>query len=133
MDLPVFEKGLTQWLIDNTGRPIGLADLPELYPNIPYGVLTPINSPRGEGSWADPEEMQDYVFQVLSAGKTPEQTRWMASKVRTALVARALNGYATPMVLAGAEVLWRMSDGLGGIVKTDKLFQIVDTYRVKVA
>jgi hypothetical protein len=133
MDLTVFEKNLTQWMASTTGRPIGLADIPELNPNIPYGILTPITSPRGDGSMANPQDMADYVFQVLCAGKTPEQTRWMSDKVRAAVTDPGAGGYAVPMVGLGLDVLWRLVDGVGGIVKTDKLFQIVDTYRVKVA
>lgn len=138
IDIDVFEDSLVAWFKRVTGRPVGLADLPEETPNMPYIVLTPIILGRGEGTWADPECMRDYVFQILSVGKSPRQTRWMAERARQMWAGRRADGnHLTEMVgIEGATVLpgSRQSDSLGAVLKAPegKLFQIIDTYRAKV-
>jgi hypothetical protein len=138
MELDLFEETLVKWLQVVTQRPVGLAELPGEKPNMPYVVLTPINSPRGYGSYADPECMREYVFQTMSVGKGPRQARWCGELVRQALIGRNAAGrYLHELFgIEGATVLpgGRESDSLGAIIKTQEgsLFQIVDTYRVKV-
>jgi hypothetical protein len=138
MELRLFDKSLTEWLGTATNRPHGLAELPSDKPNMPYFIVTPLFMPRGDGPYAKPEAMLDYVFQVTSVGRSPEQVRWMAQLLRDALVERDGDGeYLYALVgIEGATVLpgSRMTDQLGGITKSTEgsLFQEVDTYRMKV-
>lgn len=136
MNRQLLDATFTSWLARCTAREVGLAELPGANPNMPYGVVYPINSPRGEGSWANPEEDRDVVYQVTCVGKSPEQVGWMSDKVNTVIIGRYEDGRLryTTVGIAGGTVLWRLTDELGGIVKSgDRLFQVVDTYRIRVA
>lgn len=146
MELSTFEESFKNWMATASSRPVGLAEIPGVDPNIPYAIYTPINSPRGEGDYFDPESMRDYVFQILSVGKSPRQARWMSDKMRNILIGRDNDGNYlvtidlqplpdTPPTPPGASVMpgSRRSDTLGAVQKTgDRLFQVVDTYRFKV-
>lgn len=149
IEIDVMEMVLTDWLANATTRPIGLGDLPEKQPHIPYAVITPLIMPRGYGTEADPECIRDYVFQVLSIGKTPRQARWMAEMVRRSLIGRDAAGarlFVEPYlrdtsptsttVGEGATLLSGsiQSDSLGPLIRDPdgQLFQIPDTYRMKV-
>jgi len=149
MDFWSFEASLTLWMQTESGRPIGLAEIPGKDPNIPYAIFTPINSPRGDGDYKMTESHRDYVFQILCVGKSPRQARWMSDLMRNVLIGRDVTTGAylhginlpdvpdtTPPTPPGASVLpgSRYSDAVGSIVKTgDTVFQVVDTYRFKVA
>lgn len=147
MEFNTFEESLRMWISQETGRPIGLVEIPGENPNIPYGIMQPINSPRGDGDSLNTESMRDYVFQMLCVGKSPRQCRWMSDMVRTVLIGRDASGVflhdisvlpdvpGSPPIAAGASVLpgSRYSDAVGTIVKSgDLVYQTVDTYRLKV-
>lgn len=148
MEFWSFEESFKNWMALESGRPIGLTEIPGKDPNIPYAIFSPINSPRGYGDNLDPESMREYVFQILSVGKSPLQARWMSDRMRKVLIGRDSAGaFLHPIVLLnlpdtspptppGASVVpgSRESDALGAIVKSgDNVFQVVDTYRFKVA
>lgn len=129
----LFDKTFSAWLARCTTRDIGVCDVPSTTPNMPYGVYNPINSPRGEGSWQDPEDERDWVFQITCVGRSPEQVGWMSDKVDEVIVGRNDRGYATAMTgVQGGTVLWRLTDSKGTIVRSGQLFQVVDTYRIRV-
>lgn len=147
MNFNTFEESLKLWLATETGRPVGLMEIPGKDPNIPYAIIQPINSPRGDGDNQDPESIRDYVFQVLSVGKSPRQCRWMGDKVREVIIGRdpstgifihsidLPNVPDTPPSAPGASVVpgSRYSDAVGAIVKSgDLVYQSADTYRLKV-
>lgn len=140
MELDLFDESLRAWLARCTARPCGLAELPseDAAVHMPYTILTPLFMPRGYGTEASPECIIDYVFQVMSVGRSPKQVRWMAQLVHNAIVGRRTDGQPLHELVGieGATVLpsSRQSDQLGGIVKTTEgsLFQEVDTYRMKV-
>lgn len=138
MDLHLFEEAFTSFLGTATERPLGLAEIPEKNPNLPYGILYPINSPRGYGDYINPESMREYVFQITCVGKTPKQARWYSDKMKNVIIGVNANGDDVfPMPVMGGVTVCpgcRQSDALGAIVKTgDALYQIADTYRIKVA
>lgn len=152
MKLDTFEESLRIWSEAESGRPVGLAEIPGKNPNIPYAILQPINSPRGYGDNLDPESMRDYVFQVTCVGKSPRQARWMSDKMREVYIGRDAdgvfihdmtnlpdipddpNGPATTPPGASVVPGSRYSDAVGAIVKSgDLVYQTVDTYRLKVA
>jgi hypothetical protein len=157
----LFNEWLRGWLetnaVDlaptNTQYKMGLAEIPEVNAHIPYGILTPLIKPRAYGSIGVPEAIHDYVFQVLTVGRSAQQAQFWSDIITEVMTGRDAAGthtFAVPTdpqtqptntdpakapsgvgtILAGS----RMSDSHGAIVKSDdgKLFQIVDTYRLKV-
>lgn len=150
VDFSTFEESFKEWIAAETGRPVGLVEIPGINPNLPYAIMQPINSPMGEGDNLNPESQRDYVFQVMSVGKTPRQCRWMSGRVNKVLVGRDGNGVRlSPINLqnikddpngpantapGGSVVPGSLhTDTLGAIVKTgDQFYQVVDTYRMKV-
>ena len=91
--------------------------------------------PPGEGSWANPEEDRDFVYQVTSVGLDTRQVRRQQERVETGFLGREGGGhYLYSLVIGeGANVQWRSSDQLGAIVASgDELFKVDDTYRLRV-
>lgn len=103
-------------------------------PGIPYTVMYPLDSPKGTGSWKDPEEDRDYVYQITSVGEDARQVRRQQEKVERGFLQRGGSGYQHLIGPGGdANVQWRASDRLGAIVASgDKLFKSDDIYRVRV-
>ena len=136
MDRNIFYDELSDWLSTITTRPGNFGELPDNNPNLPYFVLYSVNSPVGEGSWRDPEDDRDLVVQVTCVGRSAKQANWMSDAAKKAMVGRDATGkYQYPMTnVEGGTVLWRTSDSLGSVDKSgDRLFQVVDTYRIRVA
>jgi hypothetical protein len=48
------------------------------------------------------------------------------------MVDREPTGNYTPIVIAGLELTYRAVDSLGMLVPSDELYQVPDTYRVRV-
>lgn len=103
-------------------------------PGIPYTVVYPQPSPRGDGSFANPEEDRDYVYQVTSVGADPRQVRRVQEMVEEAFLSRVGGGgYEHAITVAGYAVQWRLSDSLGAVVRSgDELFKADDMYRVRI-
>lgn len=104
-------------------------------PNVPYTILYPLQQPRGTGSWADPEEDRDFVYQVTCVGFDPRQVRRVQEMVEAGFLGRAEGGdYLFSIEPAdGSNTQWRTSDQLGAIVRSgDKLFKSDDNYRVRI-
>jgi hypothetical protein len=127
-------KDFVAWLAAATGKKIGEARVPAgLAVKESYGIAFPITSPRGSGSWADPEEDREFVYQITCVGQNAGQALWMSDRVRNAIIGRDADGlYLHPMVLAGREVQARASDGVGQPVPSGtELMQTQDTYRIQ--
>lgn len=142
MELARFDKWLQEWLIEHSDDfgpafEVGIGDVPDGTPHIPYVVFTPITTSAGQGSHADPEEMRDYVFQLLGVGRAPAQARYVSDRCQQLLLGRDANynylvSMTTPAEVPDVVRGSRRSDSFGAIVKTgDRLFQVVDTYRLK--
>lgn len=128
------DTGVKATIATVTGHECYLLVVPE-EPDVPYTVISPLPQPRGDGSWADPEEDRDFVYQVSSVGYDTRQVRRIQELVEEAFLGRAGGGDYEHAIDAGAgnNVQWRMSDQLGAIVRSgDKLFKSDDTYRVRV-
>lgn len=130
-DLDVAVQGV---VADVTGHECYLISVPP-EPGLPYTVLYPLISPRGTGSWANPEEDRDYTYQVTSVGEDSRQVRRVQELVEEAFLERGGGGGYTHAITpaSGHAVQWRLSDVLGAIVPSgDKLFKADDTYRVRI-
>lgn len=128
------DVAVQEMLASSTGHECYILEIPE-NPEIPYTILYPLQQPRGEGSWADPEEDRDYVYQVTSVGLDSRQVRWVQESVEIGFLERSGGGdYQYPIDPEdSSNVQWRMSDQLGAIVRSgDKLYKSDDTYRVRV-
>lgn len=101
----------------------------------PYSILYPLDQPRGQGSWKNPEEDRDFMYQVTNVGADVRMVRRQQEKVEAGFLSRAGGGdYQHSIVVGGGfAVQWRLSDQLGAIVPSgDELFKADDTYRVRV-
>lgn len=128
----VLDKAIKEWLQTTVGKSVGLVSPPDSL-TLPYVILYPITSTSGPGSFADPEEDRDYVYQATCVGQDPRQTAWMSRKVQAAFTERLNSDYLYPIAVSGIEIQWRLCDELGGIVPGgDDIFQSADTYRVRV-
>ena len=87
---------ICRWLLEllesGTDKQIGDHQSPTS-PVFPYGVLTILDgSTFGGPPLVAPEADMDIPFQVDSVGRTPEQARWLADRVRRTIVARHSDG-----------------------------------------
>lgn len=127
------DVGLQTFLASVSAKNVGLGTVPPSL-TLPYGILYPINTSRGEGSWADPEEDRWFIYQVTSVGEDPRQCGWLSDKVREAFIGRGPgSGYLWAPGIAGINVQVRESEALGAIIPGgENLWQVQDVYRVKV-
>lgn len=128
------DEGIQGMIAAVTGYDCHLIKVPPS-PNLPYTVLYPQPAPRGEGSWANPEEDRDYPYQVTCVGLDAKQVRWVQDKVEQGFLGRGSRGDYDNEIDAGEgiAVQWRLSDQLGAIVQSgDELFKADDTYRVRI-
>lgn len=115
-----------------TGKEVGLSEMPQAVPTLPYAILYPLFSGPASGSFGDPQEMRDFRYQVTCVGKDPKQAGWMSSVVEEAMTAYGGTGHLHPLVATGFYIMFRHSEGLGGIMSTGKdLYQSTDTYVVR--
>lgn len=118
-----------------TNRPGALGEIPDLTAEdpTPYWILYPLTIPRGIGSWNNPEEEHDHLYQVTCVGGNHAQTAWMSDKVHDALVERGpYEGWAWELVVDGLYVTGRSLDVRGGILPSGKnLLETADTYRIR--
>ena len=81
-----------------TGQPVGHSNAPitggwQGEPNldgsnfVPYVVVTPQTATFSSGPLSEPEEDRQIPYAISSFGVLPEQTEWMADKVRAAVAA----------------------------------------------
>lgn len=102
------DEGVRAWLAAATNKNVGLAELPTIVPGAGYCILYPMTSPRGSGSFFDPEEDRDFLYQVTTVGSDAKQVRALSSRVCYAFVGRLASGaYAHPFAIAGVNVQWR--------------------------
>jgi len=136
---------LREWLATALGKQIGLCRIPATDNNrdelggtelkYPYAILIPMTSPLATGSWAQPEEDRELVYQLTCVGKDPRQARWMSDKVRIAFTARDDSGYVVPMNLTTltAVVQCRTGESVGAVIAGGvDLYQTNDMYRIYV-
>lgn len=132
MKRAALNSDLRAWLETATTKKIGLARVPEDI-TLPYAVLYPTTAGVGIGSWGDPEEDRDFIFQVTSVGEDPRQCTWMSDKVRDAFVSRFGGGFAYTIALSSGNVQNRSVEALGAIMRAgEHLWNVQDIYRVKV-
>lgn len=127
-------KDFVAFLRAATGKKIGEAKLPTgLSAKESYAICYFITAPQGSGSFRDPEEDRDFVYQVTCVGQNAGQALWMSDRARSAIIGRDPNGkYLHPMMLAGIEPQWRVSDGLVGPTPSGvDLQETRDTYRIR--
>ena len=127
---------LVAWLADHTGRPIGDSKIPQFldpqHPDLPYGVLYTIGT-TGSGPWADPDVDLEVIIQLTCVGFNRKQAQWMSDQARDVLVGRQAGDFAHAMDPQGFSVAHRWTSGLGATVRSgDRLFEVPDTYRIKV-
>lgn len=127
----LFDEFVT-WLAATTGKKIGKAKIPSgLADKESYAIVYSVTSPPGSGSFFDPEEDREFVYQITSVGTDARQVLWMSDKVRSALLGRDNDGVLTPMNLLSVNVQRRRSDSLGAIVPSGPdLQQKHDLYRI---
>lgn len=131
--LDLVDEAVRVMLEAATQKKWGLAELPD-DTTLPYGILYPMTSPKGVGSFASPEEDRDLLYQTTSVGADPKQCRALASRVLVGfLMPAAGGGYEWPIAFAGGSVQWRASDMLGSILPSGvELSQVSDTFRLRV-
>lgn len=142
LDVRLVGRWLTKWVLLHTVKQCGFGDIPVIEGLVlPYSIVDLLPSPRPEGPWSHPDDHQELVFQITAVGQSPDQCGWMQTAIRKSILGRDAAGrYSNVMnpVSEGAEytfsVTGRVSDGTGGIVKSgDRLFEVADTYRLKVS
>lgn len=129
-------RALRDLLIAQTGRPIGVVDVPDpepgrIAPESPYGLVYPINDGGFWGGMGAPESSAEFTYQVTSVGDRDDQVEWLADKVREVLLGRTTAGdFNTAFSLAdGWKVCYRYSRlGAGSMIRVDKLWTVDDTY-----
>jgi hypothetical protein len=134
VNFDVIDEGVRAWLQIAAAKNVGLAKLPPVTPGAGYCILYPMPTGRGEGSYFDPEEDREFLYQVTSVGVDARQARALSSRVCYAFIGRTASGdYAHPINILGVNVQWRRSDMLGSILPSGvDLFQVSDTYRLRI-
>jgi hypothetical protein len=115
---------MVQSAILNTGRPVGIGDVPKENPERPYVVIDSIQGGTPEGSYQDEHDMRDLLWSVQFVGGDWDECAGMQ--------AAAQNAWLT----YGRQVtkcvgLW--IDQPGAIVRVDdQTYNATDTWRMKV-
>ncbi len=108
-----------------TGRPVGDGTGKGLA--LPYSVLYEVAGGSLGGPVARPYDDADQMYQVTSVGSTAEQARWMADKVRAALL-------GSVWAVAGRSTMRVGLDVTSGLLRDDDvqppLYYCADRYRV---
>lgn len=111
-----------------TGLPVGLAHAPvgggwNGQPNKdgsnfePYVVITPSTATMATGPMSDPQADRQIPYAISSFGVMPEQTEWMADKVRSALF--ALRKTTVTLGDETYKIQQVRTDVIGGLVRVD--------------
>lgn len=111
-----------------TGMPIGLAHAPhgggwEGQPNkdgsnfTAYAVVTPQTATQATGPMSDPQADRQIPYALASFGLMPEQTEWMADKVRSAV--EALKKTTVVLGDGSYKVQQVRTDTIGGLSRVD--------------
>jgi hypothetical protein len=114
---------------ETTGIPVGLAHAPDGggwngQPNlttsdfVPYGVVTPNTATQATGSLSDPQADRQLPYSVSAFGVMPEQTEWVADKLRAAVEALK----KTTVVLGDGtyKIQQVRTDVIGGLQRVDQ-------------
>lgn len=91
--------------LETIGKPVGFAEAPagalegvRLRTGPDYMVLHPLNGRRG-GSLGDPFTDADLDYQVTCVGRLASGTRWLLSRIETALLGVSITGRAVTQVI----------------------------------
>lgn len=110
--------------IKNTGRPVGIGDVPSEKPARPYVVLDTVPSGMPEGSYSDEHDMRDLFWSAQHVGSDWDECAGMQAAAQSAWLEYASR---LPMCVG----LW--IDQAGAIVRVDdQTYNATDTWRMKV-
>lgn len=111
---------------------VGISDLPNESPTLPYCILDGLGVREFEGQYNTPEDTGTWTVQVRTLGETTEQVGRVQSAVRALMLGRTGSGWANSLAVEGEEPQGRMADSLGAIVQADtELWQSTDRYQFK--
>ena len=133
IDRDKFDESLKVEIEDETGFSVGLSDVPDKTPEIPYYILSWSPAPKPSGSMADPEDMIYFDYSVKSIGRNHKETARAASKLRSAFVGRGDDSkYLRSLDTESVAVVIRETISLGMIVRSNapELFEVNDIYRI---
>jgi hypothetical protein len=127
---------LTSLLEEETEKLFGVVDMPpvpegQLAPDLPYGIVYPINDGEYWGGLGGPESSGEFTFQVTVVGGRADQCEWLGDRVRTAVLGRTTAGafntelaLTTPYVVVARKSL----SGPGNMIRSDLLWSQSETF-----
>ncbi len=133
-------EALRTMLETATTKPVGITRIPEDAGGTqvakPYAVIFPMKlSYYGGTPYENPTEMGYFSYQVKCVGDRPDQTEWLADKVRDAIMGRVTGGQFTyPLVVSGLTVMDRYPglDSPGDLYDSGNIFEVDDTFIIAV-
>lgn len=125
---------IVSFLEANQPNQIGNNDVPSATPTLPYSCVYLLPSPTPTGPNQDPQTDIELVLQITSVGRSPQSAGKQSHFCRGALIGRDGDGvFTVPMAPVGYTVSDRILSTVGSIVKSgDRLFEVADTFRIKV-
>lgn len=125
--------------VDGDGNPLSIGDAqapqpPEgaVGPAMPYAALYPFDGGEVSGeSLGNPHTHVELVYQVLSVGYSRQSARWMADRIRQAIVGRNASGYVntiTPAAGAACGVARRRHLSFGNARREGTIWNVSDEF-----
>lgn len=132
MNRDVLDEAVKQLIQDVVQIQVGMTDVPDVKPTLPYAILMQSSSPIPEGSYADPEDMPYFDYVIKSVGRDHRETERTSSTVKGALVGRNGHGFSHDLVAEGFNVADRKTVSDGSVIKATgpTLFEKNDIYRI---
>lgn len=133
-DRDKLNEGVLAWLRANTGRKVGLGDVPaDREAGKGYVILYPGIATSGTGSMANPEEDHGFMFQATCVGRDYRETARISSTVNKVFTGRGPNnGWLYDLVITGINIQDRRTEQLGAILPSGPdLFASNDMYRIQ--
>jgi hypothetical protein len=128
-------------LEEETSKRFGVVDMPDplpgkLTPDLPYGIVYPINDGGYWGGLGAPQSSAEFTFQVTVVGGRADQCEWLGDLVRTAILGRVTTGafnaeisLTSPFICIARE----STSGPGNMIRSDLLWSQSETFCLYVA
>jgi hypothetical protein len=123
-----------------TGNPVGVTRIPQdingTHVERPYSIIFPMkNSSYSGPAFCNVAADGYFSFQIKCVGSRPDQTEWLADKVREAILDRDATGaFVEPLTVADLTVMDRYPglDSPGDLHDSGNIFEVDDTFIIAV-
>lgn len=141
-DSDILTTTLVEWIARHCGSPVGDATAPHSGDDVanvadpPYAILYPVN---GGDLYGPPMGFRaadaTFEYQVTTVGLRRDHTQWLGNRIREVIIGQAEDfSFRYPLIVPGMVVMDRVLSGPpGGVAPEGKLFNMVESYFIKVS